>query len=145
MLIFLGLVTAAAASVLAAADKVVAPVLMRWFLGGSATFALIAGILVLAMVTEAHNHARIGEKSGQETEELKSARRKAANYGTWVNVAAVVAAVFLVIGLAIFIFSPAAPTPTPAPATAPASRVDVTVTQTCSPVIQQPQPEPFCK
>lgn len=145
MLVFLGLVTAAAASILAAADKVIAHVSMRWLLGGSATLALLAGVLVLAMMTEAHRYDRLRETSRRETDELKQARKAAADLGTAVNLTALASAACLVVGLAIFILSPTAAPPVVTPPPTEASSIDIMVNQICLPVSEAPDPAPFCK
>ncbi len=141
VLVFCGLITAIAATVLSSADKVVAPADMKPWLAGAAALALLAGILVLGAMTAAHNLARRAEK-GAPRPKISHARTVAGVLSTGANLTAAVAAIALLWGLKLFVFAPPAPSAGPGPVQTPA--IDLTISQTCAPVVKV-QPEPFCK
>lgn len=143
ILVFCGLITAAAATVLAAADKVDAHPHLRGTLGLSAGLALLAGILVLAFLTAATNHARRAERSAPPSR-ISAARIATAIYASVANLAALASAIALAYGLYLFIKGPPAVVP-PTPVTIAPIEVRIIGAEDVEVMSVPAETEPFCK
>lgn len=119
-LVYCGLVTATAASILASLDKIIPPTGLRECLAIAAGLALGAGVLSLFVMASTHNHARRAER-GAVAKEIDAARRWTIVFATGAMTTIILAAAAL--GLALFLYVKA-----PIALTQPAKPVEVKVT-----------------
>ena len=119
-LVYCGLVTATAASILASLDKIIPPTGLRECLAIAAGLALGAGVLSLFVMASTHNHARRAER-GAVAKEIDAARRWTIVFATGAMTTIILAAAALGLALFLFIKVPIAPAQ-------PAKPVEVKVT-----------------